>query len=206
MLPSMKFLVPFVTFSVLIGACGSHPDESRAVSSKAAPCDVKKAKKALYGNEEEPVPAEQEVLLCEKAKSLLEDVENAKRDDKDPGDAIPAPEPSPNYYEEGIFGSEETSELPPSDHEYSTVWRGVIRKANIAVFAGWQNANPSSGIVMLWDGDPISGTYEKFFYPSPITGPLHIRSAENPEVVVANDLGETAVFDASKREWARNNS
>lgn len=201
-----KFLLPLIAFSILMSACGAPPEEGGVASSKTASCDVKKAKKVLFGNEEEPVPAEQEQLLCEKAKSLLEDEENAKKADKNPGDPIPPPEASPIYYEEGIFGREETSELPPSEYEYSSVWRGVIKKRNIAVFAGWQNADPSSAIVMLWDGDPLTGTYDKFFYPAPIAGPLQIRSAENPEVVVANDFGETAVFDASKREWLKKGS
>ena len=201
-----RLLTPLVAFSILMSACGAPSEESPLASSKAASCDVKKAKKAIYGNEEEPVPVEQEQLLCEKAKSLLEDEESAKKDDKNPGDPIPPPEPSPIYYEEGIFGIEETSELPPSEYEYSNLWRGVIKKRNIAVFAGWLNADASSAMVMLWDGDPLTGTYEKFFYPVPINGPIQIRSAENPEVVVANDLGETAVFDASKREWVKKGS
>jgi hypothetical protein len=54
---------------------------------------------------------------------------------------------------------------------------------------------------MLWDAEPYSGLYEKYFYPAPISGPIHIVDATNPRVVVESKSGERATFDAEQRKW-----
>lgn len=77
-----------------------------------------------------------------------------------------------------------------------------MEKQNVAVFAGAKKDDPTHAVISLRVGDPFTGLYEEEVLDAPLRGPIHLVSAENPDVkVVSESTGETAVFDADARDW-----
>lgn len=202
----------FITIGCLMAvsiltSCGSADPRAQASSSNSqspdAPCDLEEANEALYGDKDTPVVEGSEELLCEKAAQLIADEKADQEADPDSGEVVPAPEPSPDYYEEGIFGEEETKEGPTGEFEYTTLWRGVIEEENVAVFAGSLKKDSSAGAVWLWIVDPF--TYvrtDEAHIEAPIPGPLRITDASNPLIhMVSESTGEKATFNAQTRKW-----
>lgn len=197
----MKRAILLSLATIVVATSCAEP--SSQVAGDGAPCDIEKAKEIVYGDADIEIPPEDEELICDKAQTLIEDEENADEADQNPGDPVPPPEPSPIYYEEGIFSESEANEGPPSDFHFSGLWRGVIDDRNIAVFTGWRISDSKEALVRLWDGDPYTGLHEIYFFSAPIPGPISIVKASNPEVLVRSEsTGEEAVFDAAKREWS----
>jgi hypothetical protein len=192
---------------VLLGAgtlvaCGS-PSSGSSSAEQAASCDFDKVKEVLGLLKEYDAPSpEVKERLCAKAEPLIAEEEASQEALQNPADPKPAPEPSPLYYEEAIYGQEEANEGPPSDFVYENLWRGVVGKDNVAVFAGAEKDDPAHAVILLQIGDPLTGLHQDEVIDAPLPGPIRVVSADNPDVTVVSERsGEQAVFDSEKRAW-----
>lgn len=106
---------------------------------------------------------------------LIAEQEARQRALKNPPKPKPRPEQSPLYVEEGIYGQREVNEGPPSEFKHENLWRGVVEKQNIAMFAGAEKDDPTHAIIRLLVGDPFTGLLASRADGVDL---LHISSAE----------------------------
>lgn len=191
-------------------ACGAPQDDHTIAETKSsaendsAPCDLDEAKEAVGYEKDEELSGKEQELVCAKGEILLEEERQIEEGKKNLADPAPKPEPTPDYYDEGIFGEREANEGAPSPYQFSNLWRGVIDDRNVGILVGQTKDDSTQGLVEHWSADPFTGQRDGAIFDAPIPGPLSIQKAENPRIyIVSESTGEQGVFNAQTLEWEK---
>lgn len=139
----------------VLGACDTSSQETsqprqtaRSQTGRTAPCDLDAAGEILGALEGyQPQTPRAATKLCEKAAPLIAEQEARQEALQNPPKPKTRPEPSPLYVKEGIYGQREVNKGPPSEFKYENLGRGVVKKQNIAVFAGAKKDDPTHAVI-----------------------------------------------------------